>query len=107
MLHQAGQRAVDPAGALDRAAAAEALRRDGRAPVRAAAVAVSGMAAVLLAFVDQVERLRLERGQPLADGLGDAHCLSSTWRARNRACTTTNTSIRPMPPNSLKLTHRS
>src|SRR5712691_12487365 len=59
-------------------------------------------------FVQKIERLRLERGEPLADRLGQIHQLeasfSSTWRARNNACSTTNTSIRPMPPKSLKLT---
>jgi len=69
--------------------------------VRAAAVAVARMAAVLLALIDEVERLRLERGQPLADGLGHAHCLSSTYLAMNADCATTKISISPMPPKNL------
>src|SRR5205809_1732647 len=66
------------------------------------------MAGMLPGFVEEVHGLRLERSQPLADRLGQIHQLeasfSSTWRARNSACSTTNTSIRPIPPKSLKLT---
>src|SRR5262249_14957677 len=101
VLHQVAEGAVDHAMALERAAAAEAPGHDRKPPVRAAALAVAGMAAVLLALVHEVERLRLERGQSLADRLGDAHCLSSTYFARNADCATTKSSIRPMPPKNL------
>src|SRR3989442_14756176 len=87
--------------------AAEAGREDFHPPVRAAAGAGAGMSGVLRALVDEIERDRLERREALPDALGNVHCFSSTYLARNSACTMTKTSIRPIPPNSLKLTHRS
>ena len=79
--------------------------------MRGAAFAPAGMAAVRLAVVDELERERLQRGQAAADERADvrlrAQVFSSAYLPSTRACASTNSSIRPMPPNSLKLTQRS
>src|SRR5262245_8570933 len=92
---------------LDRALAAKARRHD-QEPVVSAAARRAGVAGVERAFVDEIERLGFERGEPFADRPRDVgHGFSSTYFARNRPCASTNSSIRPMPPNSLKFTHAS
>lgn len=78
VVHQAAQRLVDHAMASDRRLAGEAGRDDRHAPMGAAAGAVAGVAAVLLALVDQLELEGLEARQPLADLGLDAQGLSST-----------------------------
>src|SRR5688500_11052773 len=107
MLHELAEGLVDHAVAGDDRLAGELRRHDRQPPVGAATFPVAGMAAMLLAVVDQLQRKRLQRLQPLADAPGDAQCLSSTCRARNSAWISTKPNISPMPPNSLKLTHRS
>ena len=72
--------------------------------MRAAALGVARMPAVALAFVFQLESLGLQAREPRADLLGDAQGRSSTYLASSAACASTNASISPMPPNSLKLT---
>ncbi len=76
--------------------------------MRLAAGPRAGVSGVLRALVDQVERERLEGGEPLADALRRAQGFSSSmWRARNSACPTTNSSMRTLPQITLKSTHRS
>lgn len=107
VLHQLAERLVDEAVARERGLAGEGARDDGQPPVGAAAGPVAGVAAMALALVLELERLGLEDGEARADllgGLGDAQDLSSTYLERNAACASTNASISPMPPNSLKLT---
>jgi len=70
--------------------------------VRAAALAVAGVAAVRLALVDQLERYRLERGEARADLGSDVQVFSSpAYLPSTRAWAKTKSSMRPMPPNSL------
>src|SRR5512134_9315 len=104
MLHQVAERLVDHAVARDRGLSGERRRDDGEAPVGAAALTVAGVAAVRLALVDQLEALRLQAREPLADALGDAQGLSSAYRESTTPWASTNTSISPRPPNSLKFT---
>ena len=74
--------------------------------MRAAAGARAGVAGVLRALVDQVERQRFEGGEALANTLRDAQGFSSpTCLARKTDCSTTNRNISPMPPNSLNDAH--
>src|SRR5688572_27737228 len=111
MLHELAERLVDHAVAGDGALSGEARRDDRQPPVRVAAFAVAGVAAVRLALVDQVERQRFEHRQAAADLGADAclpaHAFSSAYLPSTSACANTNSSIRPMPPNSLKFTQRS
>src|SRR2546426_12524683 len=86
--------------------AAEAGRHVLAPPVRAAAGSRAGMSGVLRALVDEIERDRLERREAPPDAPGNVHCFSSTDLARDSACAATKTSIRPLPANSLKLSHR-
>src|SRR6476469_1081719 len=103
VFHQLAERLVDHAMARDGGLACEAARDDREPPMRAAAGAAARVAGVLRALVHQVEGEGLERGEALADALGDAHCFSSpTCLARNSDCTITNRNISPMPPNNLK-----
>src|SRR5512135_3293461 len=90
--------------------AAKRLGHDAQPPVRCAARLPAGMPRVGCALVRQLERDRREPREALPDLLFDSHCLpppSSMWRASNRACMRTNSSMSPVPPNSLKLTQRS
>src|SRR6185503_12504136 len=111
ILHQLAERLVHHAVARDGRLAGKARRGNGEPPVRAAARAVAGVADVLLAFVDQVEVERLERGEALTDSRCDAHLsagfFSSMYLESTMAWATTNSSISPMPPNSLKFTQLS
>src|SRR5256885_14528012 len=72
---------------------------------------------MLLAFVEQIQSDRLQRGQPLPDdvlgghhGFGDSGAAffggsSCTYFDSHNACAMTNAIMRPRPPNSLKFTH--
>jgi hypothetical protein len=78
VLHQFAKRLVHHAMARHGGLAGEGGRDDGQAPVRVAALAVAGMAAVAFAFVLELERLGPQDRKPGADVLGDAQDLSST-----------------------------
>jgi len=77
VVHQVAERLVDHAVARDRRLAGEARRDDRHAPVRCAALAIAGVAAVLLALVVELELERLEAREPAADVGLDAQVLSS------------------------------
>lgn len=77
MLHELAERSVHHAVARHGRLAGKGARHDGQAPVRAAAFAVAGMAAVALALVLELEALGMERGEALADARGNAQALSS------------------------------
>lgn len=107
MLHQLAERLVHQAVARDGGLSGEGARDDGEPPVRAAARRVAGVAAVALALVLELDRLGLQNREARANrlgGLGDAQDPSSTYLERSAPCASTNASISPMPPNSLKLT---
>ncbi len=107
MLHELAERLVHEAVARDRGLSGEGPRDDGEPPVRAAARRVTGVAAVALALVLELDRLGLQNREARPyrpGGLGGAQDLSSRYLERNAACASTNASISPMPPNSLKLT---
>ena len=77
MLHELAERSVHHAVPRHGRLARKRARHDGEAPVRAAAFAVAGVAAVALALVLELQELGLERGKALADARGDAQALSS------------------------------
>src|SRR4051812_22426007 len=105
MLHQLAERLVDHAMASDDRFSGKARRDDRHAPVGFAAGLRAGVSLVLRALVDDIEAFRLQGCQPLADLRRYAHCLSSTYFARTSDCSTAKSSIRPMPPKSLKVAH--
>src|SRR5581483_8693351 len=107
VLDQLAERLVDHAVARHDALACEARRHDGDVPVRLALGARAGVPGVLRALVDHLEAERLERGQALADARGHAHGLSSMYFASSSDCAAAKSSMRPMPPNTLKFTQRS
>lgn len=104
-LHHLAERVVNHAVAGDGVLAGEGARNDGEAVMSAAALGAF-MTDMQAAFVGEFEMLRGQRGQPRLYALrGIAHgCFSSTCFAISMACANTNTSIRPVPPKSLKLT---
>src|SRR6185295_7462083 len=92
----------------------ETARHDDEAVVPAAALCPF-VPDVLCGIVPDVDRIRVEGRELLANACfrrisGRFHLVpssstfSSIWRERKSACRTTKTSIRPMPPKSLKLT---
>src|ERR1700674_3113350 len=107
MLHKFAEYLIHHAVARDGRLAREALGHDREPPMRLAAGSGACMPGVLRALIGEVQRHRLEGGQPLAYLGGDVHGLSSAYFARKSDWTTTKASISPMPPNSLKLTQRS
>src|SRR5690606_34328454 len=106
--HPRPERIIDKTVTRSRALADERSRNDGQAVVTAAALGAF-VADVQGALVDQLQLLGRERLETFANLLLPfAHeLLSSTWRASMNACASTNASISPMPPNSLKLTQAS
>src|SRR5688572_3800358 len=84
-------------------------RRHYSDPVVPAAVARAFMAGVVGGLVQDLERFGSQPGELLLDANGYvAHSgLSSACRASTSACSTTNTSSRPVAPNSLKFTQAS
>src|SRR6266508_454045 len=86
--------------------ACEPAGNDGEAIVPAAALRAL-VSCVPARFVHDLERFGIELRQPLLDELGGVHSafLSWMWGASMKACNTTNTSMRPMPPNTLNCTH--
>jgi hypothetical protein len=78
IVHQFAERPIHHAVARHRRLAGEARRDDGEAPVRAAAFAPAGMAGVLRALIDELQRDRLEGLQALPDGVGERQDFSST-----------------------------
>jgi hypothetical protein len=77
VLHQLAERRVDHAVARDGGLAGEGGGDDAQAPVRVAALAVAGVAAVAFALVLELETLGGERREAEADLGGDAQGLSS------------------------------
>src|SRR5512145_2082940 len=118
-FHEVAQRLINHSMPRHGAQAAEGLRNDGEPPVAAPGGAGAGVARMLRAFVLEVECERAQRGEPLAHGAldrvhhspsplaGAAFFGASSGRyfESHIACATTNASIRPMPPKSLKFTH--
>src|SRR5262249_44854787 len=107
IVHEIAERLIHHAVPRDNRLSGKARRDDGEAPVGAAALPVACMAAMRFAFVDQLELQRLQRGAALFGLCGHVHCSSCKYFASTSDCATTNAIIRPMPPKSLKLTHRS
>src|SRR5512138_3068595 len=104
VLHQGAERLVHHAMARDHGLAGEARRDDRHAPVRVAAFAIAGVAAVLLALVDELERHRVEGGEARTDLGGDVHFGSSCmYLASTSDCTMMNRNMSPMPPKSLNV----
>ena len=107
VLHQFAEGFVHHAVAGERRLAGEARRNDAQPPMRAATRPPARMTLVLRAFVDELELLGFEACEARANLGFDVHVPlppSSMYLERKSACAITNSSIRPTPPNSLKLT---
>src|SRR5690348_9481532 len=107
------------------ALAAEGFRNDGELPVAASRGPAAGVARMLLAFVAQIQRDRMQPLQAFPHGFLDRvhhgpspsagacagvagfSCSSGRYLEIHQACASTKASISPMPPKSLKLTQTS
>jgi hypothetical protein len=78
IVHQFADRLINQAVAGHRVLSSETRRDDRQPPVRAAAFAPAGMAGVLRALIDELQRDRLEGLQALPDGVGERQDFSST-----------------------------
>src|SRR3982751_5275049 len=115
-VHEVAQRLIDHSVPRHRGLAAERFGNNVQLPVRAAARAMPGVAGMLLAFVAQIQRDRVQPLQSLADDLlarhhvlGGSGCgafagagSSCTYLESHSACAITKAIINPMPPKSLK-----
>src|SRR5258706_8115834 len=115
--HEVAQRLINHSMPRHGALAAESFGNDGELPVAAAARPGARVARMLLAFVAQIQRERVQRGEPLADGVLGGHHPSArggsavlagsscTYFASHSPCAITKAKMSPKPPKSLKLTH--
>ena len=108
LLHEGGQGCIDQAMALDARQAGESGRNDGELIVTPAGRG-AGVPGVARRIVDDFQRLRSERVEAVFDLFYRAQFgpLSSMNRDNTTACPRTKTSIKPVAPNILKLTHAS
>src|SRR5688572_1626725 len=118
-FHEVAQRLINHSMPRHGVLAAEGFRNDGEPPVAPAGGARTRVPLMLRALVLQLQRERLQRREAIAHGAldrvhhspsplaGVAALAGSSGRCLEShiACASTNASMRPMPPKSLKLTH--
>src|SRR5205085_1242731 len=100
ILHEVAGRLIHHPVTRDDRLSGEAGRDDGEPPVRAAAIAIPRVAAVVFTFVSELELERLERLQPVPDFGGEGHS-SCLYFASTSDWPMTNRNINPMPSKRL------